>query len=211
MSTAKCAFRQLLLVGNPAYCLRHRYYEGGVSSVYLWDLDEEASFAGVVLLQKGQSSFSANYPKVTTLIGKTAESPSSATPGKKADRSGSWDSIHVFEATERGRQAHYKLTSTVMLHMSATNERTGQMELGGSLTRQNEYDAPLDPTLPAAHVSNIGRLVEEQELKIRSALQEVYLQKTRNIVNDLRSLQGLDASKARSGLQAELVGALRKS
>jgi len=32
------------------------YYEGGVSSVYLWDLDEqqgkELAFAGVVLLKK---------------------------------------------------------------------------------------------------------------------------------------------------------------
>lgn len=30
---------------------------------------------------------------------------------------GAWDSIHVFEANERGRTAHYKLTSTVMLHL----------------------------------------------------------------------------------------------
>jgi hypothetical protein len=35
------------------------YYEGGVSSVYLWDLDEqqgkELAFAGVVLLKKSMS------------------------------------------------------------------------------------------------------------------------------------------------------------
>lgn len=30
---------------------RHRYYEGGVSSVFLWDLDD-GGFAGVVLLKK---------------------------------------------------------------------------------------------------------------------------------------------------------------
>ena len=29
-----------------------RYYEGGVSSVFLWDLDD-GGFAGVVLLKKG--------------------------------------------------------------------------------------------------------------------------------------------------------------
>ena len=28
-----------------------RYYEGGVSSVYFWDLDD--GFAGVILLKKG--------------------------------------------------------------------------------------------------------------------------------------------------------------
>ena len=31
----------------------HRYYEGGVSSVYFWDLDD--GFAGVVLLKKSKS------------------------------------------------------------------------------------------------------------------------------------------------------------
>lgn len=30
-----------------------RYYEGGVSSVYFWDLDD--GFAGVVLLKKSMS------------------------------------------------------------------------------------------------------------------------------------------------------------
>ena len=38
-------------------CLFSRYYEGGVSSVYFWDLDE--GFAGVVLLKK--SKFSSTF------------------------------------------------------------------------------------------------------------------------------------------------------
>jgi len=32
---------------------RHRYFEGGISSVYLWDMDD--GFAGCVLLKKGNS------------------------------------------------------------------------------------------------------------------------------------------------------------
>ena len=35
--------------------LVNRYYEGGVSSVYFWDLDD--GFAGVVLLKKSESNF----------------------------------------------------------------------------------------------------------------------------------------------------------
>lgn len=35
--------------------MKNRYYEGGVSSVYLWDL-EDGGFAGVVLLKKGVCS-----------------------------------------------------------------------------------------------------------------------------------------------------------
>lgn len=68
---------------------------------------------------------------------------------------GSWDSIHVFETAERGRQAHYKLTSTVMLQLltrKGTNndvmkgdtdskgpeewKREGEVSLSGSMTRQ---------------------------------------------------------------------------
>jgi hypothetical protein len=42
------------------------YYEGGVSSVYLWDLDEqqgkELAFAGVVLLKKSTSTDFIFFP-----------------------------------------------------------------------------------------------------------------------------------------------------
>lgn len=84
------------------------------------------------------------------------------TPATVHEPSGSWDSIHVFETAERGRQAHYKLTSTVMLQVltrkgtetdteiekkvdtgplkSADNwKRDGQVSLSGSMTRQVRY------------------------------------------------------------------------
>jgi capping protein beta len=67
------------------------YYEGtGISSVYLWDLEENSttSFAGVVLLKK-------------------------VTGKKDSGTEANWDSIHVFEASERSRTGTYKLTSTV--------------------------------------------------------------------------------------------------
>lgn len=68
--------------------------------------------------------------------------------------SGSWDSIHVFEVAERGRQAHYKITSTVMLHLTTRKSSSGDVSekeaingiegwkrgsetnLSGSMTRQ---------------------------------------------------------------------------
>jgi len=78
-------------------------------------------------------------------------------PATVYEPSGSWDSIHVFEAVERGRQAHYKLTSTVMLHLLTKKgsdgdgktlpgssdkkgteswKRDGEISLSGSMTRQ---------------------------------------------------------------------------
>jgi len=73
------------------------------------------------------------------------------TPASPSEPSGSWDSIHVFETVERGRQAHYKLTSTIMLQLitrresveanfdakdSAARKHDGEVSLSGSMTRQ---------------------------------------------------------------------------
>lgn len=88
----------------------------------------------------------------------------------------------MFEASERGRTAHYKLTSTVMLALvtrgtinTAEKEREarrkGETALGGSMTRQIESDGPLAE--PGAHISNIGRAIEDMEMKMRNLLQEV--------------------------------------
>ena len=38
-----------------------------------------------------------------------------------------------------GRNAHYKLTSTVMLWLQTNKAASGTMNLGGSLTRQVEF------------------------------------------------------------------------
>ena len=49
---------------------------------------------------------------------------------------GAWDSIHVFEVQEKGRNAHYQLTSTVMLYMVTNKPELGHMNLSGSMMRQ---------------------------------------------------------------------------
>lgn len=142
---------------------------------------------------------------------------------------GAWDSIHVFEVQERGRNAHYKLTSTVMLYMITNKPELGHFNLSGSLTRQvklqnftgninqlmvidvlhycqAEQDYPVDDQ--SAHIVNIGRMVEDMEIKMRNALQEVYFGKTKDIVNDLRSVGSLKEGKEQADIQRELVGKL---
>lgn len=103
--------RKLEIEANHAFDqYREMYYEGGVSSAYLWDLDH--GFAGVILIKK-------------------------AGDGNKKIK-GCWDSIHVVEVQEKssGRNAHYKLTSTAMLWLQTHKQASGTMNLGGSLTRQ---------------------------------------------------------------------------
>ncbi|KAF9478319.1 F-actin capping protein, beta subunit [Pholiota conissans] len=198
--------RKLEIQANEAFdTYREMYYEGGVSSVFLWDPEDPSggsNFAGVVVLKKTMS------------------------PTMPYEPSGSWDSIHVFETVERGRQAHYKLTSTVMLQLVTRKgtetdvkvpadkkvpenwKRDGEVTLSGSMTRQTEQDWPLQDS--ASHITNIGKMIEEIEIKMRNLLQEVYFGKTRDIVYDLRSVEDLEKARRQKELQKELVGFIKR-
>ena len=83
---------------------------------------------------------------------------------------GAWDSIHVFEAIDRARMAHYKLTSTVILQLGSSGEALGKLELSGNLTRQTEQDMPVEND--ASHVVNVGKMIEDMELKMRNLLRK---------------------------------------
>ncbi|RDA93143.1 hypothetical protein CP533_4096 [Ophiocordyceps camponoti-saundersi (nom. inval.)] len=173
--------RKMEVKGNEAFDVyRDLYYEGGVSSVYLWNLDD--GFAGVVLLKK------------------------SATPGGTTE--GVWDSIHVFEAIERGRTTHYKLTSTVILSLATTEPATGNMDLSGNMTRQVEQDLPVESD--ESHIANVGRLVEDMELKMRNLLQEVYFGKAKDVVGDLRSVGSLSDGARDRETQKEIIGSMKR-
>ncbi|KAF9374839.1 hypothetical protein CPC16_001045 [Podila verticillata] len=121
---------------------------------------------------------------------------------------GAWDSIHVFEAQERGRNAHYKLTSTVMLYMVTNKPDLGHLNLSGSMTRQAEQDFVVDD--PSMHIANIGRMVEEMEIKMRHLLRDVYFGKTKDTVNDLRSIDSLTESRKQQAIQKEIMAKLQE-
>ncbi|XP_054769009.1 F-actin-capping protein subunit beta-like [Lytechinus pictus] len=190
------ALRKLEENANSAFdTYRELYFDGGVSSVYFWDLDDKSqvqptktdglrNFAGVVLIKKAGDG--SNKIK------------------------GCWDSIHVVEVMikAQGRNAHYKLTSTVMLWLQTTKSGSGTVNLGGSLTRQTEQDQPLGSG--NSHIGNIGRMVEEMENKIRNTLNQIYFGKTRDIVNGLRSVQSAADADKQAKLNKELFKALQE-
>ncbi|KAF9130999.1 hypothetical protein BGW39_002411 [Mortierella sp. 14UC] len=174
--------RKLEIAANDAFdTYRELYFEGGVSSVYFWDL-EDGAFAGVVLIKK---------------IG-----------DGKGRTKGAWDSIHIFEAQEKARNTHYKLTSTVMLYMLSSKAELGDMNLSGSMTRQAEQDATVDD--PSMHIANIGRMIEDMETKLRHLLKDVYFGKTKDTVNDLRSIESLAKVRKQQELQREIASKLQE-
>jgi len=88
---------------------------------------------------------------------------------------GTWDSIHVVEVKDNRKNAHYKLTSTVMLSIETETNATGRVSLSGSLTRQDEKDYAVGDASP--HDTNIGRMVEDMEIKLRNILEQIYFGK----------------------------------
>jgi capping protein beta len=181
-ATPSAKLRQLEVHANEVFDVyRDMYFEGGISSVYCWDLDD--GFACVVLIKK---------------IGDTA---------KKSPVKGAWDSIHVVEVIDRAKAAHYKLTSTIMLSLTTQANNAGSVSLAGSLTRQAEQDYPVNDSNP--HVANIGRMIEDMELKLRTSLDQIYFGKTKDIVGELRANNSLRDTKKMNVLQSGLVKDLK--
>lgn len=66
--------------------------------------------------------------------------------------------------------SHYKLTSTVILNLGTDTDVLGSMDLSGNMVRQVEQDLPVEDD--NSHVVNIGKMVEDMELKMRNLLRE---------------------------------------
>jgi len=177
-ATPSTELRKMEVAANEVFDIyRDLYFEGGVSSVYMWDLDN--GFAACILIKKTQDQSKRGQPM-----------------------KGTWDSIHVVEVQDNKRNAHYKLTSTVMLSIETETAAAGRVNLAGSLTRQDEKDFPVDNANP--HVSNMGRMGEDMEIKLRNTLEQIYFGKTKDIVNDLRSVVSSSVMASRLEMQKQI-------
>ena len=56
----------------------------------------------------------------------------------------------------------------MILHLGTASEALGEMDLSGNMTRQIEQDMPVEDD--NSHIVNVGRLVEDMELKMRNLL-----------------------------------------
>ena len=167
--------RKLEVMCNDSFEIyKDLYYEGGISSVYLWNLeddpsdtgDSETDFAGVVLFKKGNV--------------------------------GDWDSIHVLEVTRssdsessEGTEYNYKITTTIILHLEGKDNI--DIKLSGNLTRQTERNVMVNDltdnleSIHIEHLTNIGNMIEDIETQMRNSLEIVYFEKTRDIFQQTRN------------------------
>ncbi|XP_020519210.1 probable F-actin-capping protein subunit beta isoform X2 [Amborella trichopoda] len=151
--------RKLEVEANDVFAVyRDQYYEGGISSVYMWEPDEGEGFASCFLIKKDGSK---------------------SGQGRRGYlQEGLWDAIHVIEVgAEDEGTARYRLTSTVMLSLTTSDTDAGTFNLSGSITRQ----MILDLAVSEGHLCNMGRMIEEMEGKLRNSLDQ-----TKEMVFSLR-------------------------
>ncbi|KAK9110578.1 hypothetical protein Sjap_018638 [Stephania japonica] len=156
--------RKLEIEANEVFAIYcDQYYEGGISSVYVWEDDDNESFVGCFLIKKDGSK---------------------SGQGRRGYlQEGSWDAIHVIEVgPEEDGTSRYCLTSTVMLSLMTDAQSSGTFSLSGSIRRQMNMDL----TVADGHLCNMGRMIEEMESKLRNSLNQVYFGKTREMVCTLR-------------------------
>jgi len=163
---------------------RKLYFEGGISSAYFFETDS-----------KDDESFGSCF-----LIHKDVE------PSKTLDK-GFWDSIHVFEVVKDGKTKNYsyKLTTTVMVSMGLHSANAGTIDLSGSMTQQDTKKLAVDGATKT-HMANMGKMLEDIELRIRNAIEGIYIQKTREVINGMRS-----ASAGKEKAFGNVVGDLRSA
>ena len=83
----------------------------------------------------------------------------------------------------------------------------GDTDLSGSLTRQEERTCDL--TAEQTHIVNMGRLIEDLEISMRSSMDGIYISKTNEVVNGIRKLRQ-QAPVQQSAFVADLAGAIKK-
>jgi capping protein beta len=60
------------------------------------------------------------------------------------------------------------------------------------------------------HIANIGRMVEDMEIKLRHLLKDVYFGKTKDTVNNLRSSESLAMKRKQQEMQREIASRLQE-
>lgn len=172
---------------------RDLYFQGGVSSVYCWDIDEA-----------GQS-FACCWCVVKDV--KVGDIPNGhkLKQNKKADLH--WSEIHVFEVTRKAANKHdYKLTSTVLVHIDKVDKSNLAFNLSGSRTNQRQA-TDIQTSGVESHVKQMGRMAEATASTLLSSINNIYFGKMNEVMSYLHQNQK-DKNK---GMYDSLAKDLRKT
>jgi len=90
-----------------------------------------------------------------------------------------------------GNGWEYKLTSTVIVAMKVQRAGLGSVNLSGSVAAQKTK------VTNEEHMATMGSMIEDLELSLRNAVEGIYIQKTKEIVNGMRLNDPYQKSRAK--------------
>jgi len=176
------SLRSLEIEANKLFDIyRKMYFEGGYSSCYFFETNNDNDNNNNSI----DHGFGCCY-----LIHKDIHTDNNNNNNNNDNKlqKGWWDSIHVIEVVQdnnNNKVYNYKLTTTVMVSMSLANNNTiGDVDLSGSMTKQDSRRGNINDH---HHLHHIGQLIEDVETRIRNEIEGIYIQKTREIINGMRS------------------------
>lgn len=151
--------RKIEVAANNAFNqYRHLYFQGGVCSVYLWELDTNAFGFGV---------FIKNDINTQLRSGEVIK--------------GTIDCSDVIEVTEKGKSASYTLISSVLLNVNLDIGLKNPLTISGSTAARKAVNGNVADDMD--HIVNIGKLVESNSASFRDTIENIYIGKMKQIVD----------------------------
>jgi len=99
--------------------------------------------------------------------------------------------------------------STVFLKMIGSNPNFGNLEVAGNLSKTKEETHSLDAKAgDDFHIGKIGALIEDNETLIRTEMDSIYINKTKQIINTGRLKEEYMTKDEKLNFQRELQEAV---
>jgi capping protein beta len=136
---------------------RQLYMQGGISSVYLWTIEDKLFGFGVFIKNEVNTKLRTGQPIQGTI-----------------------DCSDVVEVDESSKRAKYTLTSSVLLKVSVDVGLSAPVSVSGSTADRKEtvkeWNSDDD------HIVNIGELIEMNAARFRDTINTIYVSKMKHIV-----------------------------
>ncbi|KAH0790438.1 F-actin-capping protein subunit beta [Histomonas meleagridis] len=158
--------RNIEIKANNAFnAYRHLYFQGGICSVYLWEIEDKLFGFGV---------FIKNNIDTKLRTGERIK--------------GVIDCSDVVEVDESSSNATYTLTSSVLMHISIDIGLTQPLTIGGSTADRKVVTKPWKND--DDHIVNVGELVESNSAHFRDYIESIYISKMRQIIELMSNQDG---------------------
>jgi capping protein beta len=175
--------RKIEVRANTAFnAYRQLYFQGGISSVYLWEIDTNVIGLGV---------FIKNEVNTTLRSGEAVK--------------GTIDCSDVVEIDETSKDATYTLTASVLLSIEMDVGLDKPLALSGSTSERKAVTKHWDTD--DDHIVNVGELIESNAAHFRDTINTNFVSHLKHLL-ELIAVQSV--SQTQSAMVAALQARLRK-